>query len=190
MAEQRFLAFGAPAVAAGRPVGADHPMTRHDQRHRVGGAGPRDGPDGGRPANRLARPAGRSGPRRRESPAGPARPAVRRRCRRRRRAAPRRRRSSELPPDRGDVYRAGRRPAATSSARGKLGREIGLERAGVVAEHHPADAALGGARRAAGRTASARRRRGCARRRRRGGRRRASCRDGGRPVRRRRGSNP
>ena len=49
----------------------------------------------------------------------------------------------QLPADRGDV-RAQAGVRAGQLGAGKLGGEVGFERAGVVAEHHPADAAIGG----------------------------------------------
>ena len=186
--EDRGLPLGAPAIAAGFAVGADHAMARHDQRDRVGGAGLRHRSRRGRPADRpshlLVGAHLAVGNRPQRAPhllLERGAPDVDRRA-----ALVARR---ELPADRGDVRaQAGVRPGQLGA--GKLGREIGFERAGVVAEHHAADAAIGGGdqqlperrRRDDGADALARRRRG--------GRRRASCRDGGRPVRRRRGSNP
>jgi hypothetical protein len=117
-------------------------MARHDQRDRVGGAGLRHRARRGRAADRLRhllvgahlavgnRPEGtphllleRGAP----DVDGRAILGARR----------------QLPADRGDVRaQAGVRSGQLGA--GKLGREVGFERASVVAEHHPADAAIGG----------------------------------------------
>ena len=141
--EERGLAIGAPAIAAGR------------RRRR----GPRDGtarparpgwrrrrwpPPGPRSAGRSPeRPAGRSAPRRRESPAARATPAARTRCPRRRPGGP------PSAPDascRRIAATCARRPASApaSSARGNSAARSASSVAGVVAEHHAADAAIGG----------------------------------------------
>ena len=117
-------------------------MAGHDQRDRVGGAGLRHRARRGRPANRLchllvgAHLAVGNRPERtphllleRGAPDVDGRAVLGAR--------------RQLPADRGDVRaQAGVRPGQLGA--GKLGREVGFERAGVVAEHHAADAAIGG----------------------------------------------
>src|SRR5260221_2862891 len=51
--QQRPLALQPPAIAAQPAVAADRAVAGHQQRHRVGGAGPADGPLGGRLAEPL-----------------------------------------------------------------------------------------------------------------------------------------